>query len=518
MNLIPSHPYETHSSAEYRLFNKLQETFYGDPSYIAFHSLNLTHHQEKRFGEADFVILCEYGLFVLEVKGGAISCADSQWSTVNRNQQTFNIQNPFRQAEGAMHALANTIQQQFPTLTLPLGFGVVFPDVLWNMKGAEWDKRTVCDASNFRNLEAWFNIFFHYWQQKNHQNKLTFEQIAALKTFLRPNFELLEPLHHHIGRLKQNVIQLTEDQYRYLDIFSANKRVLCSGGAGTGKTFLAVELARRLAAKNCHVLLLCKSSWLRYYLQRQVYSKHITISTIDSLMVDKKRAGIEMYDALLMDEGQDLFNSNMIDHIDSCLKNGLEKGVWYIFHDVNNQAGLFIDSQPHVLDMLKNYAPTIIPLTTNCRNTLAIINVVKEHLCLDMGSKGTGHGPDVKFFNANNRESSASQLETMIDELLESAVSANAITILSPLSFNQSNIQYVSGELKRQIIELDDYSVRNFPIPHISFSEIKNFKGLENEVICVIDLKKPTHAASKRDKVLHYVAMTRARSLLMCFF
>ena len=56
MEIIPSHPYPTNSSAELRVFDKLRESFIDDKSYVAFHSLNLTKHTKKRFGEA-------FGLF-----------------------------------------------------------------------------------------------------------------------------------------------------------------------------------------------------------------------------------------------------------------------------------------------------------------------------------------------------------------------------------------------------------------------------------------------------------------------
>lgn len=279
MNIIPSHPYKTNSNAEYRLFKKLQEAFPGIHSYIAFHSLNLTHHKSKRFGEADFVILCKYGLFVFEVKGGRISHRNGNWFTVNRDQQEFRIQDPFRQAEGALHALKDKIKGKFPSLfTLSIGYGVIFPDASWRITGSEWAPQTICDSSKFRNIESWLKIFFRYWQQKPYNNrKLTAAQIQQLKTFIRPDFELVEPLHHRIDRLSNQVVKLTEDQYRYLDIVAANKRVLCSGGAGTGKTFLAAELSRRLADEDHKVVLVCKSSWLRYYLQSQIVNEFVVI-------------------------------------------------------------------------------------------------------------------------------------------------------------------------------------------------------------------------------------------------
>jgi len=72
MTIIPNKPYETNSKAENRVFDKLREAFVNNPKYLAFHSLNLTKHKTKKFGEADFVIVCEYGVFVFEVKGGRI--------------------------------------------------------------------------------------------------------------------------------------------------------------------------------------------------------------------------------------------------------------------------------------------------------------------------------------------------------------------------------------------------------------------------------------------------------------
>jgi len=53
----------------------------------------------------------------------------------------------------------------------------------------------------------------------------------------------------------------------------------------------------------------------------------------------------------------------------------------------------------------------------------------------------------------------------------------------------------------------------SFPTLEISFLGIKNFKGLENEIIIVIDLVNPDKIIDT-NKVEHYVAMRRARALL----
>jgi DNA polymerase III delta prime subunit len=515
MTIIPSTPYKTDSRAENRVFDKLRESFVSDPMYLAFHSLNLTTHAKKRFGEADFVILCEYGLFVLEVKGGRISSYDGQWYTIDRNDQEHRLkESPFRQAEGALHAINNKIRDsgKFPRLTLPIGFGVIFPDVEWSEQSSEWDMRTICDAKKFRNFEGWLRNFFEYWHSKyGNGKKLTKEDIKALKQYLRPEFEVVEPLHVKLSQMEDIAKKLTEDQYRYLDIVAANSRVLCSGGAGTGKTFLAAELARRMASENKNIALVCKSNWLKRYLETRIQNEFVTISTIDSVKVDMRRSGIELYDVLIVDEGQDLFDFDDIEILDEIIEGGLEKGEWYIFHDVNNQAGLFIDTKTEILELLESYTPAKVPLVTNCRNSEQILKKVQQSLSLDMGNKGTGIGPEVhELFDTENK---GIVLKNEIKSMLKGGVSPSSITILSPLPYEKSSISLLPDNIKNSIVKLDDYSVRSFPIPEISFSEIKNFKGLENEVIIVIDLVKPENL-KENEKVEHYVAMSRARAQL----
>ena len=515
MQIIPSSPYNNNSKAELRVFDKLRESFVNNPMYLAFHSLNLTTHAKKRFGEADFVILCEYGLFVLEVKGGRVSSRGGQWYTINRNNEEYRLkESPFCQAEGALHAIDKKIKDssKFLRLTLPIGFGVVFPDVEFNQQGSEWDLHTVCDVKKMRNFESWLRNFFEYWHSKNgNGKKLTKEDIATLKQYLRPEFEVVEPLHVRLSQIEDIAVKLTEDQYKYLDIVTANSRVLCSGGAGTGKTFLAAELARRMAREDKNIALVCKSNWLRRYLETRIQNEFVILSTIDSIKVDMRRSGIDLYDILIVDEGQDLFDFEDIEVLDGIIDGGLEKGEWYIFHDVNNQAGLFIDTKTEILELLESYTPAKIPLVTNCRNSEPILKKVQDSLHLDMGNKGTGMGP--KVHESFDTENNGSVLKEEINNILKGGVAPGSITILSPRSYEESSISLLPEKMKKNIVKLDDYSVRSFPIPEISFSEIKNFKGLENEVIIVIDLVKPENL-EKNDKVEHYVAMSRARALL----
>jgi hypothetical protein len=512
MQIVPSKPYKTDSKAENRVFDKLRESFVNDNKYLAFHSLNLTKHKTKKFGEADFVIVCEYGIFVLEVKGGRIGVDDGNWYTINKKNEEYKIQDPFRQAEGALHAIKKEISESHLFSRLPIGFGVVFPDVEWTQQSSEWDLYTICDSKKIRNLEGWLRTFFNYWQNRPGNNiKLSVEDIKSLRQFLRPNFELVEPLYVKLANMEATAVRLTEDQYKYLDIVAANKRVLCSGGAGTGKTFLAAELARRISSTEKNIAFVCKSNWLRRYLETRIQNEFVIVSTIDSVKLDMKRAGIDIIDVLIVDEGQDLFDLDSIDILEEILDGNLINGEWYIFHDVNNQHGLFENTEVEVLEILDSYSPAKIPLITNCRNSEPILQKVQESLHLNMGAIGTGLGPNVHELVEDS--SSANILKDELDNMLKGGVSSESITILSPYTYENSSIQYLPDKYKNMILKLDDFSVRSFPFPQMSFSEIKNFKGLENEVIIVIDLKNPKNL-EKSNLVSHYVAMSRARGLL----
>ncbi len=521
MKLIPDRPFDTNSYAERKVFDVLKECFISENTFVAFHSFNLTAHEKKRVGEADFIILCEYGLFVLEVKGGTISLEKGCWFTENSRGKNLLKEDPFKQANGAMFAIEKKIKSnaKFSSLKLPIGYGVVFPDSVWEQQGAEWDRATICDGKNIRDLERWLKGLFKYWNSKPNNNfVLESNIIKELKVFLRPDFELVELLYDKMLVTEEQSIKLTEDQYLYVDIAMENERVLCSGGAGTGKTFLAAELARRKGVEGKEILFVCKSPWLKNYLSTRIVNDSVTISTISGVLQATRRAGLETFDMLIVDEGQDIFNFDDIEILDNSLLGGLENGEWYIFHDINNQSDLLSEANLEVLDYLKSLNnPAKVPLRTNCRNTRHILAKVQEDLCLDMGNTGTGEGPEV-FEVTLPRDQILSELNKKIIELLRHDVSLGAITILSPLSFNESVVSSLPAKISNSILELDDYSVRNFPLNKITFSEITNFKGLENEVILLVDLASPSSLNSGDNKTLHYIGMSRARGLLCVFW
>lgn len=156
MRLIPSQPIDTNSRAELKVFEALKHCFNDNQSWLAYHSLNIENHATKRIGEMDFLIVCPYGLIVIEVKGGGIKVNNGKWFTVNK-QGSFSIQNPFNQAKSAMFSLQKTlIERKLLKQSNLIAFAASFPDISFNQESIEWSPKQVLDKSSLRNLETWF--------------------------------------------------------------------------------------------------------------------------------------------------------------------------------------------------------------------------------------------------------------------------------------------------------------------------------------------------------------------------
>jgi superfamily II DNA or RNA helicase len=86
---------------------------------------------------------------------------------------------------------------------------------------------------------------------------------------LRPDFEVVVTRGTQIEETELQLLHLTEEQFVILDTLADNERCLVEGAAGTGKTMLALEYARRSAIAGRRTLLICFNRLLGDWLDRQ---------------------------------------------------------------------------------------------------------------------------------------------------------------------------------------------------------------------------------------------------------
>ena len=153
------------------------------------------------------------------------------------------------------------------------------------------------------------------------------------------------------------------------------------------------------------------------------------------------------------------------------------------------------------------------PLRVNCRNTRVILEWIQDTLDADLGAQGAGAGPEVRRQTAIDRQASADRLVREIDDLvIAGGLAPGSVTVLSPFDLAESSIALLPADAARRVRRLDEYSMRDIPGDKVGFARIEEFKGLENEAIVVVDLPAPDGADRKTAE--HYVAMSRARSVL----
>jgi len=243
----------------------------------------------------------------------------------------------------------------------------------------------------------------------------------------------------------------------------------------------------------------------------------LTVTTVEGLGMAARRAGVDTFDSLIVDEGQDLLSMETLDKLDDALVGGLAEGRWCYFHDVNNQAGLFGSFDRDALSYLESLNAFKVALKRNCRNTALILDKIKSSTGADMGVLGAGSGPDIRELMPEDEEGLArfvaSELHFIINE---GGLSGSEVTILADESIGQDFFSYLPEKLRKSIAVLDEFSMQNFPPNSISFSEIKNFKGLENEAIIFVGMPKTKGDPDTLSQA--YVAMSRARSILSIIY
>ncbi len=513
MRMIPSRPHEKDVSyAEKAVFRMLRTIDLGPA--VGLHSLNLHRHERKRYCEADFILVCRGGIFVLEVKGGAVSRNEQGvWEYTSMDgRRGQSSEGPFRQAAGALSALRKAIESDLGDRFLarvPLGYGVLLPNCRFNVTSGEWEPWMVADKRAWETFSDWLHVLIRNWRAKVRHGARTLEQIdiEELTAFLRPSFERAPALGDHISHHDQRAEEFTLDQMRLLDVVEENPRVLCTGGAGTGKTFLAAELARRRSTEESPVLLACHSPWLAEFLRARVQAPGLTIRTIASLHRWPPGKPCQF---LLVDEGQDLMNSHDLSLLDEVLVGGLADGNWCVFFDINNQAGVTGRFESPAFDRLRAIRTATVPLRRNCRNTLRIIDTIKVRTGLDLGAEGTGPGPAVEWVAPGM---GVAGLQQALDTLYSEGVLPGQITILAAVPLAESLASKLPEVHSGDALCLDDHTVRNLPRSGLTLATISDFKGLENSIIILTDLDRIDDPQLRR--TLAYVGMSRARSLLM---
>ncbi len=523
-----------------------------------------THGGTEREGEADLVVAHpDYGFLTIEVKGGAI-IRDSlgRWWAGSRPLD----RPPFDQAADSHHSLIAKLRElpDWPAHLDPVaGHAVAFPNAELESLGTKvfslgmstdpdliLDK-AILDPEGPRNarIRAWVDRCFELWAggARKPPGKKGVELLQATVT---SPLELRTLLRSEIADGNRETVRATDEQLFILNTLRGVRRAAVVGGAGTGKTMLAMAKARQLATEGFETLLVCFNSPLARLLAdetRDVAERTglLHVSTFHQLAEDLAREADVLpakpdpvtpewfadtlpdaldeaigvlgprYHAIIVDEGQD-FDGHWLASLEGLLHGG-KQDVLYVFHDPAQ--AVFRADQTGELGL------TEYPLDFNCRNAQpihALIEPLAKGGLTSIARRQDGRPPELIAADVDSETIEA--LRKVLYRLVDvEGVAPGSIAVISGLGLEHS-AAWKQRRYGNQVLwngAVDDagrslgLAAADVPEPPpdvILCESIRRFKGLERPVIVLLEL--PRDDPERLDRLL-YIGASRARQHLV---
>lgn len=551
MRTLPPFINKTTSNAERKIFKLIKESENLD-NWFCMHSFGISKHLSKREGEIDILLVGPAGVFVIEIKGGRVRRENGVWKFTDRyGRVTEKRESPFTQARSAMYSLRADLSQQFGNSMnqFLFGYGVALPDIQFTTESPEWDLNTVFDIRDMAtSFSEYLNRLIESWKSRQRSAKqLTKKEIREIVAYMRGDFETVCPVSIEISDSEAEIIKLTEEQFICLDAMTENQRVMFQGAAGTGKTLLAVEQAKRNETQGIKTLFLCYNKFLSTYINESLNNveklEHVDIKTVHGFFHDTiVRDGLEpelkaaqsdknidlyqqvypelfikawssenAYEAVIVDEAQDVLSDTYVNCLEKVVEGGIKNGRWTIFLDPENQKNMFINLNKETLEKLKAQSVTY-KLSINCRNTKPIAIQTEIISGIQTASVKKIKGIPVQYIWYKDDAEQALKVSDAINALLDGRVLPDDITILSPKRYSSSIAGSGRLRTKKALFHLDADNVGNERNDKIAYTSIQSYKGLEGSVVVLTDINELDR---DWDRVVNYVGFTRARTALI---
>src|SRR5207247_9918704 len=210
----------------------------------------------------------EDGLVLVEAKRGSLSYDPNTklWSQSGRAGRQHLDAHPFHQAAEEMHSLVQILSAQpgWERWKPSYGYGVAFPDGIYDERAHPAAPPEVAiDRDDMERLAERVPEVMRFWRRGG--RRFGSEGMDALATALGFRVEVRTPLAVRFGEEDRKIVELTNDQAWILSFVAHRKRAAVTGPAGGGKTLLAIQLSKRLAAAGNRTLLTCFNSRLGGY-------------------------------------------------------------------------------------------------------------------------------------------------------------------------------------------------------------------------------------------------------------
>lgn len=528
-----------YTATEKQLYDALREQL--SDKYNVFYSVRWfdTIDHKRVDSECDFLVFDpSFGYITIEVKGGTgIKYENDTWTLIEdyspSNSSTRVLKcSPYEQAEKSMYHFKDYFVSEYgQKYNGVYGFAVCFPRYAINEPlNHDAPIEATIDMNDMDNLQEKINKIFHYWKNKrNISVPFSADQRKRLINSLDKQVSMAAAAGALIPIKQKEFSKIDFVQEAILDCLYNYNQVQIMGGAGTGKTFIAMKKAIRDCLDGKNVLFTCCSKDLACFIRKKLDCfQDIVVYCYEELMqnilgdiystlqcdVNGQRQCFEAvtkildrmkFDSIIVDEAQD-FSLDMGLTIKSLLLNE-ELSTLYVFYDKNQNVfkmdfenAFAIDAKPYVLRY-------------NIRNTGSIYKYAVDRTKLGEDTVANSiFGVEPEIHSYNSKVQAIKAISTVVNRLVKKEyVPTHSIVIVSDIDYPHS---ILANEKRVGAYNIVNAHFHDVGEGEICFKTVEEFKGLEADVVLYLNHNFVNLPKSNNNYRKDYVAITRARYYL----
>ncbi len=461
--------------------------------------------------EVDYIVVCPYGVFVIELKNAKFKFQDGQWLIYDSREKDWKVHKkgsytgPIEQIETAVKSFEKFLEVNHHD-NLPAS-EQSFLGVLFLNKNESHQIN--------KNIKHYSKIIFHKELEKKrldiileelattfHLTGVTPQEQETIRNIILLNGNYVPTYKQRRDEQVQKILALTLEQMKAIEKIKTFPRILITGVPGSGKTTLAVRALEIASQNEWNTLFICPTVAMANQFQNY-FKDNEFISVYNFHSIYELNGLKDKFHFIVIEEAQNL-NPELRILAEDLLIGGWRGGRWAIIMDEDQ------GTEKIYYQLWADLTPEWQKLTVNIRNPKEIYEIA----CI-LGKKIINSlivVPDavnVKFLSYENKSQMHKLLLEVIDYAYEQLdINLEDIIILSNYSYEELYLDEIKTLSYKHLSTYPIINVESGFIHEgkVGFSRIKQFVGLEANFVILLGVD------SLIDEKCHeyYLALTRS--------